>query len=165
MFRLGRRGASGGVRRPRCSVSVLCLWKDASPSGFHRDALSEALLQLCAPGPQHLDDNSKVVTQLFSKTHRTFLGLVGQTQVPHLLPNVGTSRPQVKSGHPLPCGRMVLWAHQSVHHPLTPPPCLGSCLEKKAWSVSVAQETCDHPPQSPRASCRRHKLGAAPSTF
>lgn len=62
---------------------------------------------------QHLDGSCQVVTQLFPKTCRTCLGLGEQIQIPPQWPDVGTSVPQVKSGHPPPRRCVVLWEDQT----------------------------------------------------
>lgn len=106
-----------------CSVSISHLWKAVSLGDFLEILWGGwALRQLCTPGCQHLDGSCQIVTQLFPQTCRTFLGLGQQIQMPQPLPDVGTSVPQVKSGHPPPhrytVGRPdklppALWSHHS----------------------------------------------------
>lgn len=110
------------------------------------------------PGCQHLDDNSKVVTLLFPKLHGICLDLIWQTQVPLQLPDVGTSMPQGKSGHPPPAGTWCCGETDRVSPALWPhrPGCIRPGKKPHVWAS--VQEGSDHLPQGSRLSYRRDKL-------
>lgn len=89
----------------------------------------------------------KLLPSCFKKkpTELSWVSL-GRHRCPHLLPSVGTSRPQVKSGPPLACRHMVLWGHQTECPPPSGPITLTGELPRKK---SLERECCPRDLRSP----------------
>lgn len=145
-----------GVKSPRCSVGASYLGKNARPGHLGRGLSSRTLLQLCTRGADIWMTALKLCPCCF-KPPGICLGLIRQTQVVLQVPDVGTSMPQGKSGHPLPAGTWCCGEIDRVPppHPLAPLPGL-PLPRKEAWAL--AQDASDHLPQGSRVSYRRDKL-------
>lgn len=133
-----------GVKSPRFSEFPI-FWKDAHPGDLRR-VLSAGLYHPCVPQGSIWMTTPKLLPCCFQKPMGfTWVSLGG-----HRCPScVGTSMPQVKSGHPPPAGRWCSGETDRVSPTLCPTAQVVFAQKRSGCFWVLAQEASDHLPQAP----------------